>query len=117
MASGMLVKVVGLADAYRKEVEANKELKDELKELKEENEKLKRRVEVLELRSRSVSESKGPANIKKRLKLEDSEDLTQQYQYSQQISESDGIGTASTQQPDDPYPDQSQSLFTVYKQH
>ena len=43
MASGMLVKVVGLADAYRKEVEANKELK-ELKELKEENEKLKRRV-------------------------------------------------------------------------
>ena len=117
MASGMLVKVVGLADAYRKEVEANKELKDELKELKEENEKLKRRVEVLELRSRSVSESKGPANIKKRLKLEDSEDLTQQYQYSQQISESDGIGTASTQQPDDPDPDQSQSLFTVYKQH
>ena len=116
MASGMLVKVVGLADAYRKEVEANKELK-ELKELKEENEKLKRRVEVLELRSRSVSESKGPANIKKRLKLEDSEDLTQQYQYSQQISESDGIDTASTQQPDDPYPDQSQSLFTVYKQH
>ena len=110
MASGMLVKVVGLADAYRKEVEANKELK-------EENEKLKRRVEVLELRSRSVSESKGPANIKKRLKLEDSEDLTQQYQYSQQISESDGIDTASTQQPDDPYPDQSQSLFTVYKQH
>ena len=110
MASGMLVKVVGLADAYRKEVEANKELK-------EENEKLKSRVEVLELRSRSVSESKGPANIKKRLKLEDSEDLTQQYQYSQQISESDGIDTASTQQPDDPYPDQSQSLFTVYKQH
>ena len=110
MASGMLVKVVGLADAYRKEVEANKELK-------EENEKLKRRVEVLELRSRSVSESKGPANIKKRLKLEDSEDLTQQYQYSQQISESDGIGTASTQQPDDPDADQSQSLFTVYKQH
>ena len=116
MASGMLVKVVGLADAYRKEVEANKELK-ELKELKEENEKLKRRVEVLELRSRSVSESKGPANIKKRLKLEDSEDLTQQYQYSQQISESDGIGTASTQQPDDPDADQLQSLFTVYKQH
>ena len=116
MASGMLVKVVGLADAYRKEVEANKELK-ELKELKEENEKLKRRVEVVELRSRSVSESKGQANIKKRLKLEDSEDLTQQYQYSQQISESDGIDTASTQQPDDPYPDQSQSLFTVYKQH
>ena len=110
MASGMLVKVVGLADAYRKEVEANKELK-------EENEKLKRRVEVLELRSRSVSESKGPANIKKRLKLEDSEDLTQQYQYSQQISESDGIDTASTQQPDDPDADQSQSLFTVYKQH
>ena len=110
MASGMLVKVVGLADAYRKEVEANKELK-------EENEKLKRRVEVLELRSRSVSESKGPANIKKRLKLEDSEDLTQQYQYSQQISESDGIGTASTQQPDDPDAYQSQSLFTVYKQH
>ena len=112
----MLVKVVGLADAHRKEVEANKELK-ELKELKEENEKLKRRVEVVELRSRSVSESKGPANIKKRLKLEDSEDLTQQYQYSQQISESDGIGTASTQQPDDPDADQSQSLFTVYKQH
>ena len=110
MASGMLVKVVGLADAYRKEVEANKELK-------EENEKLKRRVEVLELRSRSVSESKGPANIKKRLKLEDSEDLTQQYQYSQQISESDGIGTASTQKPDDPDADPSQLLFTVYKQH
>ena len=78
---------------------------------------MKRRVEVLELRSRSVSESKGPANIKKRLKLEDSEDLTQQYQYSQQISESDGIGTASTQQPDDPDVDQSQSLFTAYKQH
>ena len=116
MASGMLVKVVGLADAYRKEVEANKELK-ELKELKEENEKLKRRVEVLKLWLRSVSESKGPANIKKRLKLEDLEDLTQQYQYSQQISESDVIGTASTQQPDDPDPDQSQSLFTVYKQH
>ena len=59
----MLVKVVGLADAYRKEVEANKELKDELKELKEENAKLKRRVVVLEMRSKSVSESKGQGNI------------------------------------------------------
>ena len=138
MASGVLVKVVGLADAYRKEVEANRELKDELKELKEENEtyrkeveanrelndelkeeneKLKRRIEVLELRSRSVFEREGPGNIKKRLKLEDSEDFTQQYEYSQQISESNVNGTASTHQPDDPDPDQSQSLFTVYKQH
>ena len=100
MAWGLLVKVVGLADAYRKEVEVNKELKDELKdelkELKEENEKLKRRVEVLEMRSGSVSESEGPANIKKKLKLEDLEDLTQQY--SQQYSVSD-LNSTRSQKP------------------
>ena len=61
----VLVKVVGLADAYRKEVEANKELK----ELKEENAKLKRRVVVLEMRSKSVSESEGQGNIKKKTKI------------------------------------------------
>ena len=97
MASGLLVKVVGLADACRKEVEVNKELKDELKdELKEENEKLKRRVEVLEMRSGSVSESEGPANIKKKKKLEDLEDLTQQY--SQQYSVSD-LNSTRSQKP------------------
>ena len=37
--------MVGLADAYRKEVEANRELQDELKELKEENETYRKEVE------------------------------------------------------------------------
>ena len=110
--------MVGLADAYRKEVEANRELQDELKELKEENEtyrkeveenrelkkeneKMKRRIEVLELRSLSVTESKVLDKSKKRLKLDDSEDLTQQYD-----------AEYSSQQPEDPDPNQSQSLFT-----
>ena len=125
MPSGVFVKMVGLADAYRKEVEANRELQDELKELKEENEtyrkeveenrelkneykelkkeneKLKRRIEVLELRSKSVTESKVLDKSKKRLKLDDSEDLTQQYD-----------AEYSSQQPEDPDPNQSQSLFT-----
>ena len=116
MASGLLVKVVGLADACRKEVEVNKELKDELKdELKEENEKLKRRVEVLEMRSGSVSESEGPANIKKkknwkiwRISLSSTHSSTQYLisivlvvrNQSQQYSVSDLNGTPS-QKPDD----------------
>ena len=106
--SGLLVKVVGLADAYRKEVEANKELKDELKELKEENAKLKRRVVVLEMRSKSVSESEGQGNIKKKLKLEDSEDLTQQYSVP--------VTRINDQPEEDDDESQSQTLLRVFNQ-
>ena len=106
--SGLLVKVVGLADAYRKEVESNKELKDELKELKEENAKLKRRVVVLEMRSKSVSESEGQGNIKKKLKLEDSEDLTQQYSVP--------VTRINDQPEEDDDESQSQTLLRVFNQ-